>query len=300
MLGSFMEEMQISPETFEMACLEGRNQTGPNNPLSFHQRLFQQIWAANDIRIFIRMMTQRNVELQLQALDLIERRQNSKQSDYNEGPDGSLAEFNEQGGDEELSHDLQAEKLLEESDVAIPVQGPSEAHYDPEEPMKKEQEAKADAVIADKFQRLNEYFDKEKSTDDREVKERQDYLRSQRDKILEIKKKTRARQLNETIRTAKRPSSAQAAQKLMDSTPVEELQAPSKLPDSSVQLRKLLAQRLRTEVVENSAKQWLCDKVWFIYCCYAVCWWFSIKCSIFMWNPTPAFTYTRIGRLRNK
>lgn len=33
-----------------------------------------KIWAANDIRIFVRMMTQRNVELQLQALDVIERR----------------------------------------------------------------------------------------------------------------------------------------------------------------------------------------------------------------------------------
>lgn len=75
MLGSFMDEMQITPAQFEVACLEGR-QTGPSgNAFSFHQGLFQQIWAANDIRIFVRMMTQRNVELQLQALDLIEHRQ---------------------------------------------------------------------------------------------------------------------------------------------------------------------------------------------------------------------------------
>lgn len=32
------------------------------------------------MRIFVRMMTQRNVELQLQALDVIERRQNSTAS----------------------------------------------------------------------------------------------------------------------------------------------------------------------------------------------------------------------------
>ena len=43
-----------------------------------------QIWAANDIRIFVRMMTHRNVELQLQALDLIERRHNSLQKDDDE------------------------------------------------------------------------------------------------------------------------------------------------------------------------------------------------------------------------
>lgn len=93
--------MQITPEQFEVACLEGRQSGGPSNAFSFHQGLFQQvksinlpfcfasflnsdgfkIWAANDIRIFIRMMTQRNVELQLQALDLIERRHNSTQKD---------------------------------------------------------------------------------------------------------------------------------------------------------------------------------------------------------------------------
>lgn len=94
MLGTFMEEMQITPEQFEVACLAGKHTA---SGLSFHQGLFQQvksikfiygifkkiykknhilmkIWAANDIRIFVRMMTQRNVELQLQALDVIERR----------------------------------------------------------------------------------------------------------------------------------------------------------------------------------------------------------------------------------
>lgn len=42
MLGSFMGEMQISPEQFEVACLEGR-QSGPGNAFSFHQGLFQQV-----------------------------------------------------------------------------------------------------------------------------------------------------------------------------------------------------------------------------------------------------------------
>lgn len=42
MLGSFMEEMQITPEQFEMACLEGRQQH-KDNPFQFHQGLFQQV-----------------------------------------------------------------------------------------------------------------------------------------------------------------------------------------------------------------------------------------------------------------
>lgn len=41
MLGSFMEEMQITPEQFEMACLEGKQQH-KDNPFQFHQGLFQQ------------------------------------------------------------------------------------------------------------------------------------------------------------------------------------------------------------------------------------------------------------------
>lgn len=42
MLGSFMEEMQITPEQFEMACLEGKDQH-VENPYNFHQGLFQQV-----------------------------------------------------------------------------------------------------------------------------------------------------------------------------------------------------------------------------------------------------------------
>lgn len=99
MLGSFMDEMQISPGQFEVACLEGRQSAGPNsqgNAFTFHQGLFQQIWAANDIRIFVRMMTQRNVELQLQALDLIEhRQQNLTDADRQQINDEETASKNE-------------------------------------------------------------------------------------------------------------------------------------------------------------------------------------------------------------
>lgn len=51
-----------------------------------------KIWAANDIRIFVRMMTQRNVELQLQALDVIERRHfNSTASSSLDDPDVDIS-----------------------------------------------------------------------------------------------------------------------------------------------------------------------------------------------------------------
>lgn len=40
MLGSFMEEMHITPEQFEVACLAGKHNA---SGLAFHQGLFQQV-----------------------------------------------------------------------------------------------------------------------------------------------------------------------------------------------------------------------------------------------------------------
>lgn len=282
MLGSFMEELQISPAKFEMACLEGRQQQQQqqaeggtlHNPRAFHQRLFQQIWAANDIRIFCRMMTQRNVELQLQALDLIERRQSSRE-EQGGGAEGvpevekatnddddddlesasDLIEFNEQGGDDALIA-TNAEEILQMSNNE--GDGVDREEEGDEELSSKATVAAAAAMdqektFSDKFERLNLFFEKEK-VDEEEVRQRQDYLRAQRDKILEIKKRTRARQLNETVvkATTKRPTSAQAAQKILAGQDVENLEAQQ---ESTLKLRRVLAKRLREEVVDGQKKK---------------------------------------------
>lgn len=42
MLSTFMEEMQITPEQFEVACLAGK-QNNSTSGLTFHQGLFQQV-----------------------------------------------------------------------------------------------------------------------------------------------------------------------------------------------------------------------------------------------------------------
>ncbi|XP_055678043.1 cilia- and flagella-associated protein 36 [Lutzomyia longipalpis] len=240
MLGSFMDEMQVTPEKFEEACLEGRNQSGSG--LTFHQGLFQQIWAANDIRIFIRMMTQRNVELQLQALDLIERRQNSQPS-TDETAD--VTEFSEQGGTEETAEKPQKQESLESLDYSQPPD-PAEIHEKGTEDLAEKQPEDA-ATINDKFQRLNLFFEKEQMSEE-SVKSRRDYLIAQRDKILQIKKQTRARQLSETVKKDGRPSSAQVAQKILTGENPGESADP---PEASLLLRKTLARRLRNEVVDT-------------------------------------------------
>ncbi|XP_018797293.1 PREDICTED: cilia- and flagella-associated protein 36 [Bactrocera latifrons] len=249
MLGSFMEEMQITPEQFETACMEGRN---PDNHLHFHQGLFQQIWAANDIKMFIRMMTQRNVELQLQALDLIEKNQlallQESEAIDNASPTESSSSNFEKYDEVEDFIAKSVEKELGSPDAAVTPE--------PEN---------AEASVSDKFERLNLFFDNQKVNPE-DVVSRQEYLRQQRDKIVEIKKKTRAKQLLETVARKSasepssigRPSSAQVAQRLLenggkttellDKASAEENSDESL--NSALQLRKTLAKRLRAEVVE--------------------------------------------------
>lgn len=242
MLASYMEEMQITPEQFEVACLEGRNNydNHAENPLSLHNGLFQQIWAANDIRIFIKMLTQRNLELQLQALDLIERRQASNSKDDDDEPvvneslynDGKVPTEIELPEDEVVLSTMQIieEKLKEEREAA--------AKSEEEEPV----------VNEDKFKRLNLFFENDR-IDNEQMRQRQEYLRAQRDRILQIKKQARARQLNETAKKADRPKSAQAAQKLLENPEAVIGEATT---DASLQLRRMLAKRLKVEVVEGA------------------------------------------------
>lgn len=72
----------------------------------------------------------------------------------------------------------------------------------------------------------------------------------QRDKILAIKKKARAHKLNETVKKGGRPTSAQAAQKILLGAKIPEEKPDGDLTDTSMQLRKTLAKRLREEVVD--------------------------------------------------
>lgn len=260
MLGSFMEEMQITPEQFEVACLEGRHTSPPQtgdgsgsdrHGFSFHQGLFQQIWAANDIRIFIRMMTQRNVELQLQALDLIERRQNSLRESESNSVD--VNEIDETKFVKELlkqnssSDDDVVEVMLKEGDDKPRNQMAADRENVVDEEVA---QSRQQHDIEEKFQRLNLFFEKDR-VNTADIQSRQEYLRSQRDKILEIKKKARTRQLNESVKKNGRPSSAQVAQKLMQGS-IEDVSAEP--PEASLQLRKTLAKRLRTEVVNPNGE----------------------------------------------
>lgn len=62
-----MEDLSISLEQFEEACRNAKGSLGAK----FQQTLFEQIWAANDYDIFRALMVKRNIELNLQAMNIL-------------------------------------------------------------------------------------------------------------------------------------------------------------------------------------------------------------------------------------
>nr|XP_033328241.1 cilia- and flagella-associated protein 36 [Megalopta genalis] len=86
LLGCFMEDIGITPEQFENACTVNKY---TKMPIQFQQNLFEQIWAANEYEIFKRMMTQKNLELQLQALNMIEQKYGLTPASFVYEADGS-------------------------------------------------------------------------------------------------------------------------------------------------------------------------------------------------------------------
>lgn len=119
MLGSHMEDMGITPEQFEKVC--GK----PNRGIAakFHQGLFEQVWAADDYEIFKRMMTQKNIDLQLQALEIMAQRYGLVPDSFQGEPQGvtedaEKADEKNSKDDEEVLMAHVMKKSLEEEATA--------------------------------------------------------------------------------------------------------------------------------------------------------------------------------------
>jgi hypothetical protein len=70
LMSGHMSDLGISEQQFDEACRRADGLLANK----FRQVLFEQIWAANEYQIFVRFMTQRNIELQLQALEILAQR----------------------------------------------------------------------------------------------------------------------------------------------------------------------------------------------------------------------------------
>ncbi|KAG6452453.1 cilia- and flagella-associated protein 36 [Manduca sexta] len=277
MLGSFMDDIGITAEQFEAACkLSARDLAGL--PAHFYRRLFEQIWAANDYDMFVKMMTHKNVELQLQALELIERRYGAMPNLFSSDSEDLDTSRSEESDDWPDNDDVMTEiKKLQLDEIEDKV----EISVPPEE------------VVAEKQTLLNKLQSFEKKDDNKEkrnvsfpmvkkkvleplkqppppppkkievteeeMRARQEYLKQQRDKLLALKKQVRERRLG-AVDTEEahgegpgvlgaaggaraRPRSARAAAAVLAGV------APPPTPDA-MQLRRALASKLKTEVVD--------------------------------------------------
>lgn len=270
MLGSFMDDIGISADQFEAACkLSARDLAGL--PAHFHRRLFEQIWAANDYEMFVKMMTHKNVELQLQALELIERRHGTMPLFSNEPDELNSSRSTEESEDWPDNDDV----MTEIKNLQIQDDEQEEVNVPPEEVVaekqtllsklqnfeKKELEHKEKTVT---FQeKMIEDIEppkpppKKVEVSEEEIRSRQEYLKQQRDKLLALKKQVRERRLGAaeidvesgggegSQSSIVRPRSARVAQAALAGSP------PLPSPDA-MQLRRALASRLKTEVVDTT------------------------------------------------
>ncbi|XP_012263042.2 cilia- and flagella-associated protein 36 isoform X1 [Athalia rosae] len=274
LLGCFMEDMGISPEQFEHACSLNQN---TKMPIQFQQSLFEQIWAANEYEIFKKMMTQKNLELQLQALNLIEQRfgltpaslmydteglhdlvmkklqhepiigdqaNNDSELEWN----GRIHGFSTSGCSEpkqsKVEQIVNVESLgLERSDVMQPIL--QKKLFEGKERVEK----LLDASIDIGQQSISVMSGGESNTaSEKEIRRRHEYLKTQRDKLVLRKKEVRSKRLK--ANATDRPGSARvAAEASLKGN--QELEVPQLLESSKLLVRKALAARLKAEVVQK-------------------------------------------------
>ncbi|XP_057656938.1 cilia- and flagella-associated protein 36 [Diorhabda carinulata] len=268
MLGNFMEDIGITAEQFENACKESKRYQ-----VAFDPNSFEQIWAANDFEMFKKMMTQRNVELQLQALELIEQKYGITPESF--VPHNHNENVREIPANVEKSSDLE-QHVMEEvaknfNDEREEIETPKKIENIEEEKvilerekevlekvLKETKEKQLPDVAAPSAHAIEPTVKKEPSITEKkdsqptekkdeidalELKKRQDYLRAQRDKLVALKKEARRKQLDKgTTKLKERPKSAKAAEAVLTG-------GKSNIAPQQLQFRKTLAERLRAEVV---------------------------------------------------
>ncbi|XP_055925528.1 cilia- and flagella-associated protein 36-like [Argiope bruennichi] len=250
MLSSHMEDLGISPEDFQKACSE----TEKNIHSQFRKSLFEQLWAANDYEIFKRMMTQKNLELQLQALDLLAHQYGLLPESFLPGEDyepsteeKKIMEIVIKQYIEENPETTVAEEQNEQKEIIQATKAQLEEERQREiKLMEKAMESSLNPTPNNEVAAPLE-ITKMTEVSPEEIRRRQEYLRQQREKLLALKKQEREKLLQKYEETTtSRPRSARAAQRAV----LEEKAEPTS--DANVQaFRNSLAARLKAEVIDK-------------------------------------------------
>ena len=273
LLASHMEDLEISPEQFESACLAAKENLGAR----LHTVLFEQLWAAFNYRIFKRMMIQRNIDLQLQALELLGQKLNvssetlsasslspesvvcdeefemmrelfKRSLSSNLGGQAS-EQTTKETATKQIANEVTVPKSSPSSAISMPVSAgvkeesadkkPTETSESKSRPISGRRRSSQSAFIDNilhnnhsdnnnntpatgdsnpaeldseqKMQMLIGNLDGEISKE--ELEKRQAYLRQQRDKLIELKRKERSKQIakvGDEQQSSGRPKSARA------------------------------------------------------------------------------------------
>lgn len=236
MLGTYMEDICITPQQFEAAC----NKAAPHMKTKFHQMLFEQLWAADDFNMFERMMVRTNIELQLQALQLLQQRHGIIPASFVPGDEDAGSEeerkvlervlqrsLQEQGGGRQRSQEQEQEQRWQRQLMAE---------------REREQQLIAARLKLQMTEAVPAAGDAARVSPE-EIKKRQAYLRQQRDKLLAMKRSEREKMLETTQQenAVARPKSSRAARSAFT----------GKVDHKTMEMRKHLAQALRREVVNK-------------------------------------------------
>ncbi|KAI4469231.1 phosphodiesterase hl [Holotrichia oblita] len=285
MLGNFMDDIGITPQQFEDACAKG---TQGGITLRFDQNIFEQIWAANDYEMFKRMMTQKNVELQLQALELIEQKYGVTPAVFL--PDKEVAHGSQTRTPEKKKVTLE-DKIMEEvldrkfdtntntGNTKEPILDKNyfleEKHTLEEKLHEAFKEARNEvqdeiaATAKDSILETAKMEDKKQKNETKplpesskpvplvsevnseEIKKRQEYLRAQRDKLVALKKEVRKKHLltdNIDVNKENKPLRPKSAKKAAESILDGQ---PAPIEKQELAIRRALVDKLKAEVIEK-------------------------------------------------
>ncbi|CAL8111626.1 unnamed protein product [Orchesella dallaii] len=282
MLSSFMEDLQVTPEQVEDACRVREHQSKSLPESHITKVALEQLWAAEDFTSFRRLMTRKNIDLQLQSLELLVAKYGVLSPSLRSGDSEETAE---DGEDDFLQVVISQLIQLEEAEAAMDEESnmkstPAEATGTDEEKPKEEtpsrqipdqerldeQTAVQIASTAPEQRRLLTAVRKALETNqddsepaasidiptgekDEDIQKRREYLRAQRDKLVAMKKQEREKLLekNEGQHSA-RPKSARAAQMAIKNP--TNMRALS-ISEKSLSARRALADRLKQELIEK-------------------------------------------------
>ncbi|KAI1240345.1 hypothetical protein IHE44_0008762 [Lamprotornis superbus] len=234
LLEDYLKEVGINEEKFQEAF------SSPLAKTHTSQAILQTVLAAEDFRLFKKMMVQKNIEMQLQAIRIIKER------------NGVLPECLTEGSDVFTEIEQEEMKILRE------VLRKSKEEYEIEQERKRTEEARAklkapdgshnspgDSREAAKVKESTEGAEDSEETpkcpletEKQQLKQREDYLKKKRDLLLATKKESK----NDV------PPAPNTEQKEEESPPKEEM---SEEKQRLLQKRKMLAEKLKEEVINK-------------------------------------------------